>query len=55
MSPLMGLAKSNVRGSSENRVVTAKSNGSQRVTQRVKCLIINGCNAATALWREGEE
>jgi hypothetical protein len=38
------------------RVATALGNGLQRVTQRVKCLIINGCNAATAVWRgEGGE
>jgi protein involved in polysaccharide export with SLBB domain len=36
---------------SDFRMATALSNGLQRVAQRVKCLIINGCNAATAVWR----
>jgi hypothetical protein len=34
---------------SDFRIETACRNGLQRVVQRVKCLIINVCNAATAV------
>jgi hypothetical protein len=36
---------------SDFRVATALSNRLQRVMQRVKCLIINVCNGATAVLR----
>jgi len=36
---------------SDFRAATALHNGLQRVVQRVKCLIINVCNGATAVLR----